>query len=96
MKSFRTFIRPSVPVLVLPAAHLVLCIAQQVNPSEGGWNWFLPFVADLPFSGLYFFDVVPPLIFFGIFGTLWWYLISVTVRFFLTWRPYDRAREDSK
>ena len=75
--------RPSVPLLVLPAIHLALCVYVQFSPSEGGWWWFPLFLVDLPFSSLLMFVgyVVPSgFIVFGVFGTLWWYLLSVGAR----------------
>ncbi len=65
---------------VLPALHLLLCIATRTGllPSEGSWAWFLVFLVDFPFSILLLqlLNVVDPLLVFGILGTLWWYLVS--------------------
>jgi len=66
-------------VYVLPALYLGLCltIALDLIPSEGSWGWFPAFVAALPFS-IVLLPVtrVAPLLVFGVFGTLWWYLVS--------------------
>ena len=60
--------------------HLALCAVTglEVFPSEGSWRWFLPFLADFPFSILLLplLKIAPPLLVFGVLGTLWWYLIN--------------------
>ena len=70
----------SLGVFVLPAIYLGLCIAValQIVPAEGSWGWLLPFPAAFPFSIvlLPLTKALPPLLTFGIFGTLWWFLIS--------------------
>ena len=77
------FLGPSIPVLVLPIIHLALCIAVQFTSSGGGWAWFPVYIADLPFSYLLVFVAgVPAFVVFGILGTLWWYFISVFLRWF--------------
>ena len=72
--------RPTIPLLILPTLHLVLCFAVDfsINTVEGGWKWFFVVVVDFPFSLL--LSSADPLLAFGIFGTLWWYLISVFLR----------------
>jgi hypothetical protein len=79
------FLRPSLPLLVLPVLHLALCIVVQFTSSEGGWAWFPIYLVDLPFSYVLLFvgRFVPSgFVVFGILGTLWWYFISVFVRWF--------------
>jgi len=66
--------------LVLPALHLVLCIATRAAlfASEGSWGWFVLFVADFPFSIalLPLLKVADPLVVFGTLGTAWWRVLS--------------------
>jgi len=76
-------VRPTFLLLVLPMLHILLCIAIQLHPGDGGWWWFPVFLVDLPISiGVMFIAyVLPPLAAFGIFGTLWWYYVGVMIRF---------------
>jgi hypothetical protein len=64
--------------LPLPLLHIALCLWAQLIPSEGSWGWFFIFALDFPFSVLLLraTDVAPPLLVFGILGTLWWLLIN--------------------
>ena len=80
-------LRPVGPLLVLPALHLALCIFVQLHPTEGSWWWFPLFVVDFPFSFLLMLlKVLLPsglptgFIVFGVFGTMWWYFLSVLAR----------------
>ena len=83
MKALVTLVRPSAPLLILPALHVILCVVVQLNPNE--WQWFPVFVVDLPFSMLLrflaFLKFLPPILIFGLFGTLWWYVVSLSIRF---------------
>jgi hypothetical protein len=75
--------RPTIPLLILPTLHLILCfaVAFSINTVEGGWKWFFVIVVDFPFSLLIGQLASPdPLAAFAVFGTLWWYLISVFLR----------------
>jgi hypothetical protein len=69
-----------VRVFVAPTIYLGLCVAValEIVPAEGSWGWFLPFLAAFPFSIvlLPLTNVLPPFLTFGIFGTLWWFLIG--------------------
>lgn len=75
--------RPTILLLILPTLHLVLCfyVEFSISDNAGGWKWFLVGLVDYPASSILkqvgFLD---PLLTFGIFGTLWWYLISVFLR----------------
>lgn len=77
--------RSALPVFILPALHLIMCIAVEVTISDnaGGWKWFRVGMVDAPF-----FIVIeqiarflPHFFAYSIFGTLWWYCISVSFRF---------------
>jgi hypothetical protein len=64
-------------IYILPILHLCACLIIAVARLESGWGYMM--IVDLPASVLimaeaYNFD--HPLILFGIFGTLWWYLLS--------------------
>src|SRR5205809_449060 len=61
-------VRPTLPLLVLPALHLVLCLVAQL---DGTYGWFPFFFIDAPFS-LFLMRIgfLPPLVTFG-FGTVW-------------------------
>jgi hypothetical protein len=66
--------------VVLPALHVVVCVATEARllASEGSWGWFLVFLIDFPFSLMLLplLNPIDPLLVFGILGTAWWYLIS--------------------
>lgn len=84
-----TLIRPTFPLLILPASHLVLCVVVLVNANttSGSWYWFPVFLIDLPVSLLLSrIDVLPPIVIFGVFGTLWWYFVAILIRVLFTWR----------
>ncbi len=79
----RIQLRPTIPLLILPTLHLILCfaVAFSINTVEGGWKWFFVIVVDFPFSLLIGQMASPdPLAAFAVFGTLWWYSISVFLR----------------
>ncbi len=75
--------RPTIPLLILPTLHLILCFFVEFSISDdaGGWKWFLVGLVDYPLSSILkqvgFLD---PLATFAIFGTLWWYVIGVFVK----------------
>jgi hypothetical protein len=81
-------IRPTVPVLVLPALHVALCIiAQFAYGDSGSWMWFPFLFIDFPVSVLLMMfwnigvgNIGPGWFVFGVFGTLWWYFISALIR----------------
>ena len=63
---------------VIAAGHLLLSIAVSQAPSEGSWQWFPAFVIDFPFSLVWLHllqGYVPPLAFFAIAGSAWWYAL---------------------
>jgi hypothetical protein len=75
--------KPVVPAsffltFVLPIVHLALCIAADRGAIDDGW--ILLTTVDLPagllLGGLTFQGYGPPLLWFGVFGTLWWFLVS--------------------
>jgi hypothetical protein len=78
----------SVGVFLAPTIYLALCVAVglRIVPSEGSWGWFLPFLAAFPFSLalLPLTNVIGPFLTFGIFGTLWWLLLSKVIGFIIT------------
>lgn len=47
------------------------------TPSEG-WGWVVVTAIDFPISAplIALLHNLPPLVYFGIFGTLWWYLLG--------------------
>ena len=67
-------------LLILPALHLALCIKIQLDPRG---DWFLAFLGDIPASilGMFLSYLTPPVVAFGIVGTLWWYCVGYFVRF---------------
>jgi hypothetical protein len=81
-----------IATLLLPTLHFLWCLALQtaiVAPSEGSWTWFPVFIVDFPFSILVLWAEgvlhesagvdLPPLVTFGIAGTIWWYFLSAIV-----------------
>jgi hypothetical protein len=68
---------------LLPALHLFACVWIQVAGVISGWEHLI--TIDFPFSiilvGLTWrFD--HPLLWFGVLGTLWWYLLSFIIMHF--------------
>ena len=58
--------------------HLIGCLYVYATPSEGSWQWFPIYIVDFPASLVPLRVIpasVPPLISFGVVGTLWWYFI---------------------
>jgi hypothetical protein len=68
-------------VYLLPFLHLGACLAIWIGHIDTGWQKLI--IVDFPFSivlvGLMFREV-NPLLSFGILGTLWWYVLSLGVR----------------
>jgi hypothetical protein len=77
--------RPTIPLLILPTLHLVVCFVVDASKAQDyGLKWFLLGIFDFPnyivLRHLSFMDFVEPFLAFAVFGTLWWYLISVFLR----------------
>ena len=69
-------------VYLLPMLHLVACVEMRVAKSEVGWGYLL-FIFDFPVSlilGPIVWRFDHPMFWVGVFGTAWWYFLSVTVR----------------
>ena len=71
-------------VYLLPFLHLGACLAIWLGNIDSGWQKLI--VIDFPFSivlvGL-MFRGDNPLPIFGILGTLWWYVLSLLIRWLL-------------
>ena len=65
-------------IRLLPVAHLCACVAIAIVNSD---LWGIMFAVDLPISVLItpLFWYMPPMLAFGILGTLWWYALSVLI-----------------
>lgn len=70
----------------IPAAfHLGLCVmiarSLSLPHTEESWSWFPVFFVDFPFSValMPMVNAGNPAVVFGVFGTAWWYLLSLTV-----------------
>jgi hypothetical protein len=66
---------------LLPFLHLGACLAIWVGRIESGWQKLI--ILDFPFSLLLvalLFRDDKPLLYFGILGTLWWYVLSLVIR----------------
>lgn len=64
---------------IVAVAHLMFSVVVAQTPSEGSWQWFTMFVIDFPFSLLWLLllqSVMDPLIFFGMLGSAWWFLVT--------------------
>ena len=75
--------RPTIPLLILPTLHLILCFYVEFSISDdaGGWKWFPVGLIDYPFSSLLKqAGFLEPFLIFAIFGTVWWYVIGVFVK----------------
>ena len=63
------------------AKHFGACVAIWIGNIETGWQKLI--VADFPFSimmvGL-MYRKDNPLLIFGILGTIWWYVLSLLIR----------------
>jgi len=81
MTSPEIFDRSPLVVYFLPILHLGACLAIWFGHVNTGWQYLLMF--DFPFSvvlaGL-MFRGVNQLLSFGILGTLWWYVLSLVLR----------------
>lgn len=67
-------------LLILAALHLAMCIKIHFAPHG---DWFLAFLVDFPASvlGMFLSYLTPPVVAFGIVGTLWWYYVAYFVTF---------------
>jgi hypothetical protein len=76
-------------VYTLPFLHGCGCIATAIADLDSGWKYIglVDFPVSIAAVGLSMHYDVPPLIFFGLIGTLWWYLLSRTALF-----VFDRFR----
>lgn len=87
-------LRPTRPVLILPILHVIFCFVVELTMSEDGWKWFLPTIVDLPFSEFWRrITFLSPFHAFLIFGTLWWYSVSLVFRFFYVLLSGDEHSE---
>jgi hypothetical protein len=76
-------------VYLLPAMHLCACLVVSAARIESGWEQMIK--VDFPFSILLAaltWRLEHPLLWFGLLGTLWWYLLSWVAWLVLTgeWR----------
>jgi hypothetical protein len=87
-QAMTTLIWKKLWIHVLPFLHLCACVLTAIANPDSGWKYVG--LADYPVSimevGLSMRYDVHPLLFFGIIGTAWWYLISLVV-FLLFHRP---------
>jgi hypothetical protein len=68
-------------VYVPPIIHLTLCLVVELGDIDDGWLFLT--LADIPIGLLLFAKVFrdgQPMLWFGVFGTLWWYLLSWSSR----------------
>jgi hypothetical protein len=66
--------------LILFAANLAAVVAIYQTHFEGSWGGFFLFVLDFPASLLALLPVGwNPWLFFGVIGSLWWYLIGAVI-----------------
>ena len=81
--SIRNLVRPTRPVLVVPMLHVIFCFVVELGISDEGFKWFLPYIIDLPASELFRrITILPEFDCFIVFGTLWWYCVSLVFRLF--------------
>jgi hypothetical protein len=85
-------------IRLLPAAaamlHFVLCVFVANSPAEGSWQWFPIFVIDFPASIVpltLFPSSIPPLVSYGVFGSVWWFLLASGIIWFVKQVGHDRA-----
>jgi hypothetical protein len=72
-------------VYLLPFVHLCVCLTIALGHIESAWQYM--FVIDIPMSviiGAISYNYDHPLLLFGTFGTLWWYLVSRAVEMIST------------
>ena len=65
--------------LCAAAVHFAFSLVVQFSASEGSWQWFPVFLVDLPLSLLSLTVIpssVPPLLAFGVLGSVWWFLLA--------------------
>ena len=70
----------------IAALHFLVCIIVANTPAEGSWQWFPMFVIDFPASMLPLLlghVSVPPLLSFGVVGSVWWYFIACVIGWFV-------------
>jgi len=74
---------PPVFVAIVPALHFLACVATALGRIEEGWIWLGIF--DFPVSLILMaltWRLEAPMLWFGVFGTLWWLGICLAVRKF--------------
>ena len=80
---------------VLPAIHFALCVFVERGNIDDGWIFMS--VVDFPVSfflfGLTFRDG-RAMLWFGVFGTLWWLFLSLGV--WALWRHHRRRTEQAR
>ena len=62
---------------LLPCLHLCGCLGIWIARSQVGLDYL--FFIDFPVSGLLFgmsYIIDRPILLYGVFGTLWWFLLS--------------------
>lgn len=69
---------------IVGTLHFVLCLAMAdfLNRPHGeSWGWFPIFLLDFPMSILIltFLEDAPPLLTYGVLGSIWWALIALLV-----------------
>ena len=90
---------------IAASIHFLICLFVANTPSEGSWQWFPIFVIDLPASLIPLVlspKWLPPLLSFGVVGSVWWYFVVrfVAIRFtkhtgdgvVFTWRITSRSK----
>ena len=82
---------PHAVPLAFVGLHLLFCLVVYGSPSEGSWQWLPMLLIDFPASLLVLLLArvygMPPLLLFGVIGSLWWYLL---VRWVARWLRKDR------
>jgi hypothetical protein len=81
MAKSESFSRFPLLLYFLPFLHLGACVTIWVGRIDSGWQKLI--ILDFPFSillvALVFRDD-KPLLYFGTLGTLWWYALSLMIR----------------
>ena len=85
-------------IRVLPAAaavlHFLICIFVANTPAEGSWQWFPIFLIDFPASIVLLTLIpssIPPVISYGLFGSVWWFLLTSGIIWFVKQVGRNRA-----
>jgi len=81
-------------IYLAPFLHLCACLIITVLRIESGWHYMT--LADAPASIIVIamlYDLDHPLIFFGIIGTLWWYLLGLGAAYF--WKFIQSIRSEN-